>query len=177
MSTTAKPPCLGTGGQCSVAVVVVFIAAGGGELPGGEGDPAEHLAGILCRSAGAVAAFLGGQGVVENGDNELSIPFQPDDGELPQSHEEPPMSGGEDQFILKHPADGAGNLDHAALLPIAGIHHPGTEHHGIQHLHHGHQIGRWESYRITVSSYFFEIILIVLPEEISFGLQQSLSLE
>ena len=58
------------------------VAALGGELGGREGDAAEHLAGIFGAARG-IATLLCGDAVIHNGDDELSVPFQPDDGELP----------------------------------------------------------------------------------------------
>ena len=60
------------------------VAAGGSELAGGEGNAAEHFAGVFGAAALAVAAFLFGDGVFHHGHDQLHIPFQPDDGELPQ---------------------------------------------------------------------------------------------
>ena len=123
------------------AAVVVFIAPCRRKLLGGEGDPGEHLAGILRRGAGGVTAFLGGHGVIENGDDELGVPLQPDDGELAQCHIKPPLAGVHHQLVIKQALDGPRDLDHAAFLGLAGIRHPGAEDHGVQHLYCGHQIG------------------------------------
>ena len=57
------------------------VAASGGELGGREGNAAEHLAGVF-GAARRIAALLCGDAVIHNGDDELSVPFQPDDGEL-----------------------------------------------------------------------------------------------
>lgn len=64
------------------------VAALGGELGGREGDAAEQLAGVFGAARG-VTALLGRDAVVHNGYDELCVPFQPDDGELPQGHIEP----------------------------------------------------------------------------------------
>ena len=112
------------------------VTVSGREFFGREGDPAEHLAGILT-AAGAVAAFFGGNGVVQNGDNELCVPFQTDDGELPQGYEQPPPLPGEYQLIIKAAGNGVGDLE-GVLIAAAFADLPdfGTEDHGIQYLHH-----------------------------------------
>ena len=121
----------------SVAAVVVTVASRGSELFGGEGDSGEHFAGIFRCGTGGVAAFLGGQSVVENGHDELCVPFQPDDGELAQGHIQPPPGGCEDQILVKKGTDRSGDLYHTALLLFAGLRYPGTENHGIKYLYYG----------------------------------------
>ena len=66
-------------GGAGAAVILFAVAASGGELVGGEGDAAEHLAGVL-GAAGGVAAFLCGDAVVHHRYNELGVPLQSDDG-------------------------------------------------------------------------------------------------
>ena len=119
----------------SITAMLALIAPRGGELLGGEGDPGEHFAGVFRGGAGGVAAFLGGHGVIENGDDELGVPLQPDDGELAQGHIEPPLGGIHHQFIVEKALDWPRDLDHATFLGLAGLRHPGTQHHGVQHLH------------------------------------------
>ena len=75
------------------------VAALGGELGGREGDAAEQLAGVL-GAARRVAALLGGDAVVHNGYDELCVPFQPDDGELPQGDVQAAMVAGGDQVFV-----------------------------------------------------------------------------
>ena len=100
----------------TVVVIVIFsapaVAAGGGELLGGEGDAAEQLAGIL-RAAGIVAAFLGGDGIVQHRDDQLGVPLQADDGELAQSDIQPPAVRGQHQLIVEQRANGPRDLDSA----------------------------------------------------------------
>ena len=146
----------------SVAAVfmVLVVTARGGELAGGEGDPAEHLAGILRRGAGGVAALLGGQGVVKDGYDELGVPLQADDGELPQGHIQPPLGGAQHQILVKQPPDPLGDLDTAALLMLTGLRHPGGKNHGIQYLHCGHQIGgqHFEDYCLSISLIYSSVV-------------------
>ena len=130
-------------GGAGAAVILFAVAASGGELVGGEGDAAEHLAGVL-GAAGGVAAFLCGDAVVHHRYNELGVPLQSDDGELPQRHKQPPAVILQSQILVKHGPDPIrylhlGAVPHAA---VAGLPHPGAEHHGIKHLFYGHQIGR-----------------------------------
>ena len=121
----------------------VSVAAGGGELGRGEGNSAEHFAGIL-GAAGGVAAFLGGNGVIQHRHDELGIPLQTDHRELAQGDKQPAAVTGFHQIFVKLAADTAGDLD-AGILPapvLADFPHLGAEDHGIQHLHHsGGQIG------------------------------------
>ena len=60
-------------GIASVSVVAAF----GRKLHRREGDPAEHFAGILT-AAGIVAAFLGGNGVIQHRNDQLGFPLQTD---------------------------------------------------------------------------------------------------
>ena len=64
------------------------VAVSGRKLPGGEGDAAEHFAGILGAAARGVAAFLCGDAVIHHGDHKLCVPFQPDQRELSQRDEQ-----------------------------------------------------------------------------------------
>ena len=123
-------------GLLPAAVIVLrasglAVAALGGELGGREGDAAEQLAGVF-RAARGVAAFLGGDAVVHDGHNELCVPFQPDDGELPQGHIEPSAVSLEHQVLIEHGLHPVRHL-HGAVPPAAltGFPNPGTEHHGV----------------------------------------------
>ena len=96
---------------CGLVAAIIFllgIAASGSELLGGEGDAAEHLAGIL-GAAGGVGAVLGGQAVVQYRDDQLSRALQADDGELAQGHKHAPFVPGEHQLLVKLVLDKAGN--------------------------------------------------------------------
>ena len=115
--------------------MLVLIASRWRELLGGEGDPGEHFAGVFRSGAGGVAAFFGGYGVIQHRHDELGVPLQADDGELPQCHIEPPLGGVHHQVAFEEALDRTGDLDEAAFLRLAGIRHPGAEDHGIQHLH------------------------------------------
>lgn len=119
-------------------VVAAVIAAAGGEPGGGEGDFAEHLAGIFGAARG-FAAFLGGDCVVQNGNHQLGIPFQTNDGELPQGDEEPAAVTAVHQIVIKHGANGGRDLQSIVLsaMVVANIPNLGAEDHGIQNLHHG----------------------------------------
>ena len=122
----------------AAAVVVVIIpaaavAAGGRELLRGEGDAAEQLAGVL-RAAGGVAALLGGNAVVQYRNQQLGIPLQTDNRELPKRHQQNPVCVPRNQFFVKKAADAGGNLSHRTMIaPLPDL---GTEDHGIQHFHH-----------------------------------------
>jgi len=121
-----------------IAYVGAAVAAGGSELGGGEGDLAEHFAGIL-GAAGAVAALLSGQRVIHHRHDQLGIPLQTDDGKLTQGNEHPPPLPGVYQLIVKLGGDGCGDLERCILpaLAVADLPDLGAEHHRIQHLHHG----------------------------------------
>ena len=114
------------------------LAALGGELGGGEGDAAEKFAGVFGAARG-VAAFLGGDAVVHNGDDQLGVPLQADDGKLAQGHIEFSPVGLEHQVLVKlvfHPL----RQLHRAALPgkaVADFPHPGAEDHGVQGFYDG----------------------------------------
>ena len=129
-------------GLVVVIAAVFVVAAGGGEFLGGEGDTAEHFTGVF-PGAGVVAAFLAGDGVIQHRHHQLGIPFQPDNGELAQGHEQLPLASGEYQGVFVQFPDAVGDLDGDGFT-AAGIRflHPGGQHHGIQYLHCGHQFDR-----------------------------------
>ena len=119
----------------SAAAVTLAITALRCELLGREGNPGEHLAGIL-GAADGIAAILGGNGVVKNRHDQLSIPLQPDDGELTQGHVQPLLIPGEHQVLVETAANGSGNLAAGLAAAVADILDFTAQHHGIQHLHH-----------------------------------------
>ena len=121
------------------AVVAASVAVFGGELLCREGDSTEHLAGILGAAAtGGITAFLGGDGVIQHRNYQLGIPLQPNDGELAQGDEEPPLPARKHQLLIKDRADALGDLgSHGIAGTFAHIPDFGTQHHGIQHLHNG----------------------------------------
>ena len=77
------------------------VAAGGSELAGGEGNAAEHFAGVFGAAALAVAAFLFWDGVFHHRHDQLHIPFQPDDGELSQRDVQAAMVAGDGQLFVE----------------------------------------------------------------------------
>jgi len=113
------------------------VTAPGCELGSREGDAAEQLAGIL-GAAGGVTAFLGGNAVVHNRHDQLGVPFQPDDGELPQGDIEPSAVILEHQVLIEHGLDPVRQL-HGAVpaAALAGLPDSGAQDHGVQGLHHG----------------------------------------
>ena len=96
---------------CGVAAIVFIlaVAAPGRKLLDRERDPAEYLAGIFGAAAG-IAAFLGGQAVVQYRHHQLGIPLQPDHRELPQRHQQSTALAGEHQFLVEHLQDPRGDL-------------------------------------------------------------------
>ena len=72
----------------AAVIVAVAVAAPGGELLGGEGNTAEHFAGIFGAAAGGIAAFFGGDGIIQHRYDQLGIPLQADDGKLAQRHKQ-----------------------------------------------------------------------------------------
>ena len=119
----------------TILIPAVMVAAGGRELPGGEGDPGEHLAGIF-RKTGIVTAFLGRDGIFQNRYNQLGIPFQTNDGKLAQGHIEPPMVAVRYQFLVEHLLDALGDLDHRLVMAIVTFPDFGTQNHWVQNFHH-----------------------------------------
>ena len=120
-----------------VAAFLLDVTTRGAEFLGREGDPAEHFAGIFAAS-GIVAAFLAGNGVIQYRHHQLGIPFQPDNGELPQGYQQLPLSSGKYQRIFIQFPDTVRELDSSGLT-AAGIRFfdLGSKHHGIQHFHYG----------------------------------------
>ena len=122
-------------GITGIVGVTIIVTAARRKLGSGEGDPGEHFAGILSAAAGGIAAFLGGDGVIQNRNHQLGIPLQPNDGELPQGHEQPATVTGHHQFVIKHAANGGRNLTDRIILAVTDIPDNGVEYHGIQNLH------------------------------------------
>lgn len=85
------------------------VASPGEELLHGKRDAGKHFTRILC-TAGIIAAFLGGDGVVKGGNQQLHIPLQADDGELSQCDIQPAALSGEDQFIVEQVTDSSREL-------------------------------------------------------------------
>ena len=77
------------GGIAAFVPFGLVVAAPGGKLTYREGNLGEQLAGVF-GAAGIVAAFLGGYAVIQHWDDNLGIPLQSDDRELPQGHKQPP---------------------------------------------------------------------------------------
>jgi hypothetical protein len=124
------------------AFLGIAVAVPGGEFGCGKGDSAEHFTGIF-GAAGGFAAILGGDAVLQYRHHQLGIPLQTDDGELAQSHKQSAFVTGEYQLLVKHAADGPGDLgDHFSAGTVTDILDLGIENHGIQYLHHsGGEIG------------------------------------
>ena len=131
----SRPFCLGGFIGAARAVGAFAVTAAGSKLRGGERNARKHFAGVF-RAAGAVAAFLGGDGVVENGNDQLRIALQTDDRELTQCYIQTAALAGEHQLIVKHAADGSGQLQSCivAALAVADILNLGAEHHWIEHF-------------------------------------------
>ena len=127
MNTPALSGC----GTAAIFPIAGFVAAGGYKLPFRERDLGEQFTGVFC-AAGVVAALLGGDAVVQHRDYQLGIPLQPNNGELPQCYQQPPLLTAENQFLIKAAANPLGDLLDG-LFPgtFAHIHHFGTEHHGV----------------------------------------------
>ena len=137
------PSCEGAfplGCLISAALVVIRlpVTSAGSELCSRERNPREHLAGIF-RATGGIAAFLGGNCIIQHRNDQLRIPLQADNGELSQSDVEAFALPCDHQFIIKHLADWAGQLQSTVVpaLALAHIPHFGAEYHGIQGFHHG----------------------------------------
>ena len=118
------------------AVAILFVAVFRSKLLCGERNPGEHLTGVLT-ATGIVAALLGGDAVLCHRHNDLGIPFQTDNRELPQAHIQPPILTAEHQFLIKHIQNTLGNLNQVAFLALADLPHPGRQHHRLQNLHNG----------------------------------------
>ena len=125
-----------------LVTVSLAVTASWGKFFSREGDAAEHLAGVF-RAAGVVAAFLHGDTVLQYGNHQLCLPFQPDDGELPQGNKQPSPVAGEHQLFVKQSPDGGRNLAGSfCAAAFADFPDAGTENHGIQHFYCEHQFDR-----------------------------------
>ena len=140
--------------RCTAAVILLSVTSFWRKLGSGEGNAAEHLAWVF-RAAGVIAAFLGGNAVIQHGNNKLCIPFQTNDGELTEGDVEFPLFWIETQFFIKHGFYRIRRLHGGGFLTsaLANIPYFGTKHHGIQNLYNssgaigiapGYAIGRVE---------------------------------
>ena len=67
-------------------LAILSVAALGRKLGLRERNAAEHFAGIF-GTAGVVAAFFGGNAVIQHRHHQLGIPLQAQDGELSQGYQ------------------------------------------------------------------------------------------
>ncbi len=124
-------------------VIPLLVAVPGDKLLFREGNAAEHFTGILSTAARSVAAFLGGNAVIQHRHDNLGIPLQTDDGELTQRDEQAAVIVAQHQFLVEHILDVRGNLRGQFLTgTVADLLHFGAENHGIQHFHREHQFAR-----------------------------------
>lgn len=136
--------------------------AGREELAHGEPDLPEDLAGIFVAVLVAAGALPGGHTVVVHGDEQLGVPLQPDHGELPQGHIQPPAAAVEGQLTVEAGADARGDLGQLVLRAapagggrrtdrpaggradqVAGVQQLQAQHDGVHRLYYPHQIGKW----------------------------------
>ena len=104
----------------------------------GELHMTEQLAGVLITGAAVAGALLIGHAVVIDGDQELGIPLQPDEGELAQGHIEPLALAGEVQVAAKAGADAGGHLGEFAVsgaVAVTGVYQLHAQDQGVYGLH------------------------------------------
>ena len=124
---------------CALVVAAVVQTVGGEELIHGEADTLEELAGVLASAAAAAGAVLVGHAVVEHGHEQLAVPLQADDGELPQGYEGPAVVVAHGQLAAEALAHAGGNLADVAVAAaaLAALHQLGVQDDGVHRLHHG----------------------------------------
>ena len=117
--------------------IIFSVAIPGRKLLGREGDAAEHFAGIFCAAAALVAAFLAGKSVIQHRHDELGLPLQPDDGELPQSHKQLPLAACDHQRLVKEIPDTFGDLNRNGAFTPTGVALPdlGGQNHRVENFH------------------------------------------
>ena len=105
---------------------------------------AENLAGVLIAGGVAAGALLLRDAVVVNGGEQLGVPLQTDEGELPQGDIEPPGLTAKAQLTAKAGADAGGNLGDLAVTvaAFAHVHQLDAQHNGVHRLYYPHQIGK-----------------------------------
>ena len=104
--------------------LLVAVAPGGGAVGGeklahGELDLPEQLAGVLLLAVTAAVAVLLRHTVVVGGDQDLGVPLQADDGELPQGNVQAVHIAAGDQLLREAGAHGRRNL--AAAVVVAAL--------------------------------------------------------
>ena len=122
-------------------------------------DVPEEPAGVL---GGAAAALLLRHAVVIDRDQELRIPLQPDDGELPQGHIDPAAIPAGAETALKAVVDESRDLRQlrltAAVFPaavtFAAVGDAGVQHDGVHRLYGLHQVGMQSSSSLQIARYF-----------------------
>ena len=102
-------------GLIAIAAVFLLGAAAWGELVCGKGNSGKYLARVF-GAAGIVTAFFGGNGIIQHRNDQLGVPFQTDNGELPQGDKEPLPVAAENQFVIKAIPDTDRKLQGARLL-------------------------------------------------------------
>ena len=125
---------------CALVVAAVVQTVGGEELIHGEADTLEELAGVLAGAAAAAGAVLVGHAVVEHGHEQLAVPLQADDGELPQGDKGAAVVVAHGQLTAEALAHAGGNLADVAVAAavLAALHQLGVQDDGVHGLHHGH---------------------------------------
>lgn len=123
----------GAGGSGALAVRGTGGGQGREELVHGEADALKQLAGVGGGDAGA--ALLVGDAVIIDGDEQLRLPLQPHDGELPQRHPHQRRGGGELDVGGKGGADAGGHLRQRGAAGAALAAADGKDD-GIHRLHH-----------------------------------------
>lgn len=99
---------------------------------------AENLAGVLIAGRVAAGALLFRDAVVVDGGEQLGVPLQTDEGELPQGDIEPPVLAAEAQLTAEAGADAGRNLGDFAVTgtTLTHIHQFDAQHNGVHRLHH-----------------------------------------
>ena len=129
------------------------------ELAHREADVAEQPAGVL---AGAAGTLLLGHAVIVHGDQELGVPLQPHDGELPQRHIDAPRVVPAGQLAAEEAADEGRDLAQVAVAgtAAAGLHQLRIQHDGINGLHRGRYLyttlRRWLFVRGEIKRIIFD---------------------
>ena len=117
---------------------IFMVAVPWCKLCGGEGNAGKHFARVF-GATGCIATFLGGDAVVNYGNNKLRISFQTNDRELSQSYKQTSVATVENKLVIKHMGNCFGNLNYCVFsaTAFADILHFRTEDHWIKNFHNG----------------------------------------
>ena len=135
--------------SAAVADLDKVVDLGREELIHGELEVLEQRAGVV----GIAGAFFVRHTEVEGGDQQLNIPFQLNDAELPQGNKELTAFAVDRKIVIEAAADLGGDIDGRSVV-TASVQDLAAQHNGIDYFHHCHrQVGALQILNVLCIAY------------------------